>query len=60
MDQAERKDTAQHALVYVGIVHPGKTKLNSEERALFGKLRWMGFRVIQEEIELLLKEEEKK
>jgi hypothetical protein len=40
------------------IVHQGKTRLSYDERALFNKLRWMAFRVIQQEAELLSKEEQ--
>lgn len=38
------------------IVHRGKSKLNLHERSLFSKLQWMCRRVIQEEIELLMKD----
>jgi hypothetical protein len=38
------------------IVHQGKTRLSYDERTLFNKLRWMAFRVIQQEAELLSKE----
>lgn len=36
------------------IVHRGKHRLTSNERELFGQLRWMCRRVIQREIELLV------
>jgi hypothetical protein len=35
------------------IVHRGKSRLSREEQGLFYKLRWMCFRVVQEEIRLL-------
>ena len=41
------------------IVHRGKNKLNSEEKLLFCELRRMCRRVIQEEVNLLLKDIEK-
>lgn len=38
------------------IVHRGKTRLNLHERTLFSKLQWMCRRVIEEEVELLVKD----
>lgn len=39
------------------IVHRGKSRLLMNERTLFNKLRWMCRRIIQEEVELLQKDE---
>lgn len=39
------------------IVHRGKSRLALGERTLFNKLRWMCRRIIQEEVELLEKDE---
>lgn len=39
------------------IVHRGKSRLVLGERTLFNKLRWMCRRIIQEEVELLKKDE---
>lgn len=39
------------------IVHRGKSRLMMGERTLFNKLRWMCRRIIQEEVELLEKDE---
>ena len=41
------------------IVHRGKDRLNFKERSLFSNLQWMCRRVIQEEVNLLLKDIEK-
>lgn len=38
------------------IVHRGKSRLNNAERELFATLRWLCFRVIQEEVKLLEKD----
>lgn len=38
------------------IVHRGKSRLSIAERALFSRLQWMCRRVIQEEVELLIKD----
>lgn len=35
------------------IVHEGKNRLNTEERSALTKLRWMCYRVIQEELKLI-------
>jgi Apea-like HEPN len=35
------------------IVHRGKSRLSRQEQYLFFRLRWMCFRVIQEEVRLL-------
>lgn len=35
------------------IVHEGKSRLNNEEQRALGKLRWMCYRVIQEELDLV-------
>lgn len=42
-----------------GIVHRGKSRLTSNERALFVKLQWMCQRVITEEIKLIIEDEKK-
>lgn len=42
------------------IVHRGKSKLTYKERSLFRQLQWMCRRVIQEEVELLEKDNEEK
>lgn len=41
------------------IVHKGKSRLNSEEKRLFNKLQWMCRRVIEEELNLLVKDRKK-
>jgi hypothetical protein len=38
------------------IVHNGKSRLSREDRKLFYKLRWIGQRIIQEEVDLLVKD----